>query len=78
MCDPVLSVSSQKELKRIGRADLVIGIPTYRNAATVGMVAQTVLDGIAADFAGLRAVLINADGGSADDTCRGGGEGTAP
>src|SRR5512136_3197062 len=70
MCDPVLSVPSQEQIKRIGRADLVIGIPTYRNAATVGMVAQTALDGVTADYADLRAVLINADGGSADDTCR--------
>src|SRR5512136_3479221 len=78
MCsDPVLSVPSQKQLKRIGRADLVIGIPTYRNAATVGMVAQTALDGVAADFADLRAVLINADGGSADDTCRAVADATA-
>ncbi len=77
MCDPVLSVPSQKQIKRIGRADLVIGIPTYRNAATVGMVAQTALDGVAADFADLRTVLINADGGSADDTSRAVADATA-
>jgi hypothetical protein len=77
MCDPVLSVPSQKQIERIGRADLVIGIPTYRNAATVGMVAQTALDGVATDLATLRAVLINADGGSADDTCRAVADATA-
>jgi hypothetical protein len=77
MCDPVLSLSSQKQIERIRRADLVIGIPTYRNAGTVGMVAQTALDGVAASFADLRTVLINADGGSADDTCRAVADATA-
>ena len=47
MCDPVMCPQSQRQIRRIGRADLVIGIPTYRNATTVGMVAQTVLDGVA-------------------------------
>lgn len=68
MCDPVLCPQSQNRIKRIGRADLVIGIPTYRNAATVGMVVQTALDGVTAHFGDLRPVLINADGGSGDDT----------
>ena len=62
MCDPVMCPQSQRQIRRIGRADLVIGIPTYRNATTVGMVAQTVLDGVATDLGDLRIVFINADG----------------
>ena len=62
MCDPVMCPQSQRQIRRIGRADLVIGIPTYRNATTVGMVAQTVLDGVATDLGDLRTVFINADG----------------
>lgn len=61
MCEPVLRSEAQRHLKRIGRADLVIGIPTYDNASTVGMVVQTILDGVTADFGHLHVVLVNAD-----------------
>jgi hypothetical protein len=52
---------AQRHLNRIGQADLVVGIPTYGNAPTVGMVVQTVLDGVGTDLKDLRVVLINAD-----------------
>lgn len=61
MCEPVMQPEAQRYLKRIGQADLVIGIPTYRNAPTVGMVVQTCLDGVTAHLGELRTVLINAD-----------------
>jgi hypothetical protein len=68
MCEPVMRSQARRQLKRTGRADLVIGIPTYRNASTVGMVAQTALDGVTADFSDLRVVLLNADACSRDGT----------
>lgn len=61
MCEPTMRPEAQRHLNRIGRADLVIGIPTYGNATTVGMVVQTALDGVTADLSDLRVVLINAD-----------------
>ena len=45
---------AQRHLNRIGQADLVVGIPTYGNAPTVGMVIQTVLDGVGTDLDDLR------------------------
>ncbi len=63
-----MSPQAQRQIKRIGRADLVVGVPTYRNATTVGMVVRTVLDGITAHFGDLRAVLINADAGPRNGT----------
>lgn len=68
MFEPVLRSQPQNQIKHIRQADLVIGIPTYRNATTVGMVVQTILDGIAEDFGDLRVVLINADANSRDGT----------
>jgi len=68
MSEPVMRSKPQLQIKRIHRADLVIGIPTYRNATTVGMVVQTVLDGITDNFGDLRVVLINADAGPRDGT----------
>ncbi|MFN3284828.1 MAG: glycosyltransferase [bacterium] len=59
---------ARKELRRLGRADLVVGIPSFNNAATVGHVVQTVAEGVTRHFPGLAAVVVNADGGSADGT----------
>jgi hypothetical protein len=61
---------ARRHLKRIGSADLVIGIPTFCNATTVGMVVRTVLDGVTADLGDLRVVLVNADAGRSCGTRR--------
>ena len=61
---------AQRQLKSIGSADLVVGIPSYCNATTVGMVVQTILDGVTADLDALRVVLVNADAGTSCDTRR--------
>jgi len=53
---------------KIGRADLVVGIPSFRNAATIGHVASTVARGLREHFPDAKVALINADGGSQDGT----------
>jgi hypothetical protein len=63
MWDPALRCGAQRELRGIGQADLVVGVPTYRNPKTVGMVIQTILDGVTADLSDLHVVLVNADAG---------------
>jgi hypothetical protein len=68
--EPTMRPEAQRHLKRIGAADLIIGIPTYCNATTVGMVVQTVLDGVTADLGDLRVVLVNADAGPSCHTRR--------
>ncbi len=55
-------------LRGIDRADLVAGIPSYNNAATIAHVVTSVRDGLQASFAEARAVIVNSDGGSADGT----------
>ena len=55
-------------VERIGRAELLVGIPSYNNAATIGHVARTVAEGLRTHFGGERAVIVNADGGSRDGT----------
>jgi len=57
----------RKELRRVGHADLVVGIPSFQNAATVGHVVRTVGEG-ADRLLGLRTLVLNADGGSTDGT----------
>jgi glucosylglycerate synthase len=55
-------------IDRIGTVDLCVGIPSYRNARTIGHVARTVADGLRRAFPNAQAVVINADGGSDDGT----------
>ena len=55
---------------RIGRADIMVGIPSYRNAATIGHVVRAAQAGLVQYFPDLRPVLVNADAGSPDGTQR--------
>jgi hypothetical protein len=55
------------ELEAVGTAEILVGIPSYKNAATIGHVARTVAAGLRA-FPDARAVVVNSDGGSPDGT----------
>jgi hypothetical protein len=55
-------------IARVRRADLLVGIPSFRNAGTIGHVARTVAQGLTQHFRDARVVLVNADGGSEDGT----------
>jgi len=51
-----------------GTADVVIGIPSYNNARTIGHVVRAAQAGLAKYYPQLKAVIINSDGGSTDGT----------
>jgi hypothetical protein len=55
-------------LSRVGSADLLVGIPSFNNAATVAHVARTVAAGLRTHFPDATPVIVNADGGSKDGT----------
>jgi hypothetical protein len=57
-----------RQLIDVGEADVLVGVPTYNNAATVGQVVQTIRAGLLKYFPRERAVIVNADGGSRDQT----------
>jgi hypothetical protein len=48
--------------------DLLVGLPTHNNAATVGEVVQAIRVGLLKYFPRERVVIVNADGGSKDST----------
>jgi glycosyltransferase involved in cell wall biosynthesis len=48
--------------------DLLVGIPSYNNARTIGHVVRAVIAGLAKYFPKVKAVLVNSDGGSTDGT----------
>lgn len=52
----------------VGSADVVVGIPSYNNAGTIGHVARAVVEGLREGFPGLRWALVSSDGGSRDGT----------
>jgi len=64
----ILREELQKKIKEIGSSDILIGIPSYNNAKTIGHVIHAVGAGIAKYFPEAKAVLINSDGGSVDGT----------
>lgn len=63
-----LASETEDTVRRIGEADVLVGIPSYNNADTIGHVVRAVSAGLAKYFPGLRSVLVNSDGGSSDGT----------
>ncbi len=70
MPETVLTQAIRDQIERIGRADIMVGIPSYRNAATIGHVVRAAQAGLVQYFPDLRPVLVNADAGSPDGTQR--------
>ncbi len=64
----ILSDDFVRELINVGEVDILVGVPTYNDGATVGQVVQAVRAGLLQYFPRERAVIINADGGSRDGT----------
>ncbi|OGS92819.1 MAG: glycosyl transferase family 2 [Gallionellales bacterium GWA2_59_43] len=56
------------QLAQIARADIVVGIPSYNSALTIGHVVRAVQAGLAKYFPDRKAVIVNSDGGSTDGT----------
>jgi hypothetical protein len=63
-----LTAPTEARLDDIGSAEILVGIPSYNNADTVEHVVKAVSVGLAKHFPGHRAVLVNSDGGSSDET----------
>lgn len=68
MLETSFRVDAQRRLAEIGSADILVGIPTYKNARTIAPVMRTVAEGLARDFRDLKPVIAVVDGGSPDDT----------
>jgi glycosyltransferase involved in cell wall biosynthesis len=70
MPSSALTPAIRDEIARLGSADIMVGIPSYRNAATIGHVVRAAQAGLVQYFPDLRPVLVNADAGSPDGTGR--------
>ena len=66
--ESILTDEFLRQLINVGEADILIGVPTYNNASTIGPVVQAIRAGLLKYFPRERAVIVNADGGSRDQT----------
>jgi glycosyltransferase involved in cell wall biosynthesis len=63
-----LEAAVEQRLHEIGEVDLLVGIPSFNNARTVGHVVRAVAAGFHKYFPERRAIIVNSDGGSTDGT----------
>ena len=66
--DSTLPDALLRQLIAVGQVDVLVGLPTLNNAATIIDVVRAVHVSFTRDFPRLRTVMINSDGGSTDGT----------
>ena len=57
-----------RQLMSVGEVDLLVGIPSYNNAATMGQTVEAIEESFQQNFVRDRVVILNVDGGSSDET----------
>ena len=70
MPETALTPAIRDEIARLGKADIMVGIPSFKNAATIGYVVRAAQAGLVQYFPDLRPVVVNSDAGSPDGTSR--------
>ncbi len=66
--DSALSSHALSHLKAIGKADILVGIPSYNNVLTASHVISQVIKGLETYFPDLRSAIFVSDGNSVDGT----------
>ena len=64
----MVSRNLQKKMDEIKETEIIVGIPSFNNAKTIGHVVRAVQAGLTKYFPENRAVIVNSDGGSTDGT----------
>ncbi len=70
MPQTVLTPAVREQVARLGRADIMVGIPSFKNAATIGYVVRAAQAGLVQYFPDLHPVVVNSDAASPDGTGR--------
>lgn len=68
MSDISLRKEVREQVDKIGQTDIVVGIPSFNNAKTIGHVVRAIQAGLAKYFPSYKAIIVNSDGGSVDGT----------
>lgn len=66
----MLTPAIRESIARLERADIMVGIPSFKNATTIGYVVRAAQAGLVQYFPDLRPVVVNSDAGSPDGTGR--------
>lgn len=64
----ILPTAAQAQLKAVGAAHILVGIPCYNNQDSIARVVSTVSQGLACHYPDLQSVVMVSDGGSTDQT----------
>jgi hypothetical protein len=70
MPESALPAALHEQIARLGKADIMVGIPSFKNAATIGYVVRAAQAGLVQYFPDLQPVVVNSDAGSPDGTGR--------
>lgn len=68
MKDAILNDDALKRIHDLKETDILVGIPSFNNAGTIGHVVRAVQAGLSKYFPDRRSVIVNSDGGSTDHT----------
>jgi len=68
VAEEILQDRAREQVTGLGTTDIVVGIPSYNNARTIGHVVRAAHAGLIKYFPTWRAVIVNSDGGSTDGT----------
>lgn len=63
-----MSEDVRARIAELGSVDILVGIPSFNSARTIGHVVRAVEAGLSKYFPGARSLLVNSDGGSTDGT----------
>ncbi len=66
--DALLDEGILQQIERIGKADIVVGIPSFNNSRTIDHVVRAANAGLAKHFPNQSSIIVNSDGGSQDGT----------
>jgi hypothetical protein len=66
--EELLKQQVQEKLSAMGGAEIIVGIPSYNNADTIGQVARAAQEGLQKYFPARKSLIVNSDGGSKDGT----------
>jgi glucosylglycerate synthase len=67
--DTFLDDNFLRQLMSVGEVDLLVGVPSYNNAATIGQTVSAIEESLQQNFVRDRVAILNVDGGSTDNTC---------
>jgi hypothetical protein len=68
LAEEILQGQVRERVAAVGRADIVVGIPSYNNSHTIGHVVRAAHAGLLKYFPDRKALIVNSDGGSKDGT----------